>query len=122
MYQIIHQEENSIEILLTEHLEKEEFIQVIHQLESLCTMYQNINVLFDTAGLEKYDFKLALSEFSFYKDYKTYLKRVALVSDRKTESFLLEQFNKFSETEFRTFREEFIEEARNWIFPSKLPR
>jgi len=121
LYQVIWQEENKIEIALEGTLTVAEFQQVIHQLESLCTMYPHIHVLFDAVHLEKYDFKIILDEYELYRNYKAHLKRVALVSDRKFEMFLMKQLSKFLETEFRTFEGERIEEARKWIFPSKLP-
>lgn len=121
MYQVIWQEDNKIEIALSDELTADEFREVIHQLESLCTMYQDLHVLFDAANLKHYAFKILLDEFEFYKKYKSHLKRVALVSDRPFESFLLEQFNKFSDTEFKTFDNGEIEKARRWIFPSRLP-
>lgn len=121
MYQVIYQNGNKIELSLHGELTENEFRQVVHQLESLCTMHQGINVLFDAAGLEKYDFKIFLEEFDFYKKYQSHLKRVAFVSDRKFEKFMLDQFNKFADTEFNTFETDQIEEARKWIFPSRLP-
>ena len=121
MYQVVYQEENKIEILLKNELTKDEFKQVIHQLESLCTMYDNINVLFDASEIKKYDFTIILEEFDFYKKYKQYLSRLAIVTDLKAESFFIKIFNKFSDTEFEIFTIENIEQARKWIFPSKLP-
>lgn len=122
MYQVIWQEGHKIEIALSGALTEEEFKQVIHQLESLCASNPSINVLFDTTELsETYTFKIFLDEYDFYKKYKSHLNRVAFVSDRKFEKFMLEQFNKFTETEFKTFDLNQIEEARKWIFPSRLP-
>ncbi|NIR46884.1 STAS/SEC14 domain-containing protein [candidate division KSB1 bacterium] len=121
MYQVIAQEGEKIEISLYGELTADEFQQVIHQLESLCTMHPHIYVLFDAGGLEKYDFKVFLEEYDFYKEYKSHLKRVALVSDKNVQSFLLDLFNRFTDTEFRTFDDNQIEEARKWIFPSRLP-
>lgn len=121
MYQVIYQDGPQIEFSLHGDLTEDEFKQVIHQLESLCTMHQEINVLFDAQGLEKYQFKIFLEEFDFYKKYRNHLKRVAFVSDRKFETFMINQFNKFSGTEFKPFQNNQIEEARKWIFPSRLP-
>ncbi|MBD3290353.1 hypothetical protein GF337_16235 [candidate division KSB1 bacterium] len=121
MYQVIYHEDNKIEFSIREELTTEEFQQIIHQLESLCTMHSEINVLFDAAGLEKYASNVIWEEYDFYKKYKTHLKRLALVSDRTFESFILKQLNKFSDTEFKAFGLDQIEEARKWIFPSKLP-
>jgi hypothetical protein len=121
LYEVIWQDANRIEILLAEHLTADEFQQVIHQLESLCTAHPHINVLLDAGRLHKYDFDVVLENYSFFKDYKTHLQKVALVSDSKFQAFLLDKFNKFTDTEFRTFRDDEIEEARDWIFPSRLP-
>lgn len=121
MVQVIAQENNKIEIALDGALTKEEFVQVIHQLESLCKTYGPIYVLFDASHLEVYDFKLILDEYSFYKDFKDKMKRIALVSDMKFESFIVNIFKKFINVELKTFKPENIEEARKWIFPSPLP-
>lgn len=121
MYQVIYQEENKIEILLKNAITKDEFKQVIHQLESLCTMYDNINVLFNATEIIKYDFTIVLDEYDFYKKYRQYLARLAIVTDLKAESFFVKIFNKFSDAEIKIFKVEDIEEARKWIFPSKLP-
>lgn len=121
MYQVIWQEGEKIEIALDDELTSGEFAQVIHQLESLCTMHANINVLFDATHLQKYDFKIILDEFDFFKKYKNHLHRVALVSDSRFAEFVLNMFNKFTDTEFKSFATEQIEDARKWIFPSRLP-
>lgn len=121
MYQVIWQEDNKIEFAFEGALTADEFQQVIHQMESLCTMHPQIHVLFDAMTLEKYDFKILLDEFDFYKKYKNHLNRVALVSDKKFAKFLLDQFNKLTQTEFKSFDTSQIDEARKWIFPSKLP-
>ncbi len=123
MQQVIYQESNKIEIALSEELTEGEFRQVIHQLESLCTMHQEINVLFDAVNLEKYDFKIFIEEFDFYKQYKNHLKRVALVTNKglKIEAFMVNMFNKFTNADFKTFEGDQIEAARKWIFPSNLP-
>lgn len=121
MYQVIWQEEHKIEIALSDVVTVDEFRQVIHQLESLCRMYPHINVLFDAAGASKYDFKIVLDEFEFFKKYKQYLQRVALVSDSRFAEFLMKTFDRFTDTEFKQFDDEQIEEARKWIFPSRLP-
>jgi len=121
MYQVVWQEEDRIEIGLDGELTADEFHQVIHQLESMCTMYPHINVMFDASNLEKYNFKILLDEFDFYKIYKKHLRRFALVSDNKFADFILNTFNRFTDTELKTFSPEQIEDARKWIFPSRLP-
>ncbi len=121
MYQVIYHEGNKIEIALSGDLTQDQFIQVIHQLESLGAANTDINVLFDASDLKKYNFKILLDEYDFYKKYKNLLKRVAIVSDLKFESFLLTQLNKMTNVEFKSFSPESIEEARKWIFPSRLP-
>jgi hypothetical protein len=121
MYQVIYQEGNKIEIGLSDDLTQDQFLQVIHQLESLGTAHTDINVLFDASELKKYNFKIVLDELDFYKNYKNLLRRIAIVSDLKFESFLLTQLNKLTDVEFKSFAPEKIEEARKWIFPSKLP-
>jgi len=121
MYEVIWQEEGKIEFLFSGELTADEFKQVIHQLESLAAMYPKINVLFDASGLERYDFKIYLEEFEFYKRYKSHLNRVAIVSDSTFPVFLTEAFNKFTDTEFATFPTKKIDDARKWVFPSPLP-
>jgi hypothetical protein len=121
MIQVIYQEQNKIEFGLSEEISRDEFIQIIHQLESLAASHHDINVLFDAAAVTKYDFKIVLDEFDFYKKYKTSLKRVAIVSDLKFESFLISQLNKLADVEFKSYAPDKIEDARKWIFPSRLP-
>lgn len=121
MYPVIYQEEHQIEIALTDELTADEFKQVIHQLESLCTTFGNIYVMFDATGLNAYSFKMILDEYDFYKEYKDHLMRVAIVSDNRFYNFMISIFNKFSETKFKFFQSNTIEDARKWIFPSRLP-
>ncbi len=121
MYYVYWQEENKIEFQLEGELTRDEFLQIIHQLESLAAMYQNLQVLFDAANVEKFEFKLLLDEYDFYKKYRGHLKRVAVVSDNRFQKFIFRQFNKFSDTEIRSYGTDQIEEARKWIFPSRLP-
>lgn len=92
-----------------------------HQLESLCAMYPNINVLFDAKDLKSYEFKVIIEENNFYKKYHTHLGRIALVSDRNFQKYISNMFHKFKKIAFRSFAHPQIEEARKWIFPSKLP-
>jgi hypothetical protein len=121
MFQVIAQEQNRIEIALDEVLTQEEFRQVIHQLESLVRTFGPINVLFDAAHLKTYDFQIIADEYNFYKSYRDQLKRLAIVSDRKFETFIAGMFNNFIDLDLRTFKPAEIEEARKWIFPSPLP-
>jgi len=121
MYEVIWQDGNKIEILVSGKLTGDEFKEVIHQLESLCAAHPKINVLIDTAGLESYDFKVVREDYDFFKKYKDHLKRVALVSDNKFHSFISGIFNEFTDAEIKTFSEDDIEPARKWIFPSRLP-
>lgn len=121
MYEVVWQENEKIEFLFTDELTLDEFKQVIHQLESLATMYQNINVLFDASGLKKYDFKIILEELDFYRKYKSHLNRIAIVSDTTFPDFIQDLFNRFSDTELATFSTAEIDKARKWVFPSPLP-
>lgn len=121
MYQVVYQEDNKIELSLWDELTGDELQQIVHQLESLCTMYPDIHVLFDVGALKKYNLQIMLDEFDFYKKYKKNLKRVGIVSDKKIEKFFLNLLSKFSDTEIKVFDDDRIEAARKWIFPSKLP-
>jgi len=103
MQEVVWQDGNKIEIIVWGELTEDEFRQVIHQLESLCTAHPKINVLLDAGGLEKADFQVGIEEYKSYRDYKKHLNRVAVVSDSRFESFLTNWFNKFTEAEFRVF-------------------
>jgi len=121
MYQIIEQSNNKIEIALTDKLTRDEFIQIIHNLESLISTYGNINILFDATQLELYEFKIILDEFEFYKSYKNKIDRIAVISQSEFHNFFLSLFEKFTEIEIKTFLPAENKEARKWIFPSRLP-
>ncbi len=121
MYQIIYQEEDKIEIGLSGTLDESEFQQVIHQLESLCAMHQKINVLFDAVELEKFPVNIMLENTDFYKEYKQHLNRVAFVSDKNLQNLMVKLFNQFSDADIKSFDLDNVEEARKWIFPTKLP-
>lgn len=121
MYNVYWQDTNKIEFTLNGELTEEEFRQIIHHIESLSTTYNDVNVLLDAANLEKFNFKTVLAETEFYKRYKQHLKKFAIVSDSKFGSFMLDILNPFTDTEFKTFNNGQIEEARKWIFPPRLP-
>jgi hypothetical protein len=121
MIHVVAQEKNKIEIALNDNLTKDQFIQVIHQLESLCRTFGRINVLLDASYLEVYDFKIIMDEYKFYKDYKDQIDRLAVVSDMKFETFIGKLFKNFVDIEIKIFKPEQIEDARKWIFPSPLP-
>ena len=121
MYYVYYQEQNKIELVLSEQLTRDEFLQVIHQIESLCSMYGEVDVLLDASLVQDYDISIALDELDFYKRYHDKLRKVAIVSDDNFSKSLLKLFNKFTKTEFKTFSGEQIEQARKWIFPSRLP-
>ena len=121
MQEVVWQEGNSIEIIIWDDLTEDEFKQVIHQLESLCTAHPKIKVLLDAGGLKSAGFQMIVDEYDFYKKYKHHLERVAVVSDSKFESVMTGLFNKFTDAEFRVFPNKQTEDARMWIFPSRLP-
>ncbi|MEA3286549.1 MAG: STAS/SEC14 domain-containing protein [Candidatus Marinimicrobia bacterium] len=121
MYQVIWQDTGKIEFQLSGTITDDEFIQVIHQLESLCTQNYAIHVLFDAQTLESYALKIMLTNYDFYKKYSTHLKRLAIVSDSSFNEIILNLFNRFLEVEIQHFEPENVEAARSWIFPSKLP-
>ena len=121
MYATIKQDTNEIEIMLTENFTKDEFTQVIHQLESLCTMYQNIRVLLDGIAVKEIDFKVDPEEFELYKKYPSHMERVAVLGHAQCAGFFLAFFEPFRETAFKSFTPNEEKDARNWVFPSKLP-
>ena len=121
MYHVYWQDTNKIEFTLKGELTEEEFRQIIHQIESLSAMYHEVNVLLDAANVESFNFKIFLDQFDFYKKYKKHLRKFAIVSDSQFGSFIIDLFNPFTETEFKTFKDRQIGEARKWIFPSRLP-
>ncbi|MCB0282059.1 MAG: STAS/SEC14 domain-containing protein [Calditrichae bacterium] len=121
MQQVIYHEQNNLEMAISGKVSKEDFIQVIHQWESLCQMYPKINILLDAADTKSFDFKILWDEYDFYKKYKTHLDRFALVTDGKTEKMIMSQLDKFSDADFKTFPVADVEDARKWIFRSRLP-
>ena len=122
MYRVIFQEQGSLEIGVDGDLTRDDFKQIVHQLESLCTTYREINVVFDLINMGKYDPRIAIEEYEFYKKYKDYLKRVAVVSESRTYEYFVKLFGRFSGLEIRMFKPDELEQARAWGFPSKLPR
>jgi hypothetical protein len=122
MQEVVWQEDNKIEIILYDNVTLEDFKNVIHQLESLCAQNQKINVMIDAVAVKKYDFKVMMEEYDFYKKYRNHLNRVAIVSDSKFQLFLTKLFSDFSETEIKAFTNEEVETARKWIFPSRFPQ
>jgi hypothetical protein len=118
---VYYQEQNKIELVISDKLTRDEFLQIIHQIESLCSMYGEVDILLDASLVKEYDFTIALDELDFYKRYHDKLRKVAIVSDDQFSKFLLNLFNKFTKTEFKTFSGDQIEQARKWIFPSRLP-
>jgi hypothetical protein len=121
MQEVVWQEGDSIEIIVWGDLTVDEFKQAIHQLESLCTAHPKIKVLLDAGGLESTQAGIGIEEYDFYKKYKHHLERVAVVTDSRFQAFLTSLFNKFTDAEFRVFPNKKTDEARKWIFPSRLP-
>ncbi len=121
MYQVINQEDKSIEIALSGHITGDEFKEVLHQLESLCRTKTRINVLIDAVDVEKFDRAVLKEEHDFYEKYKIYLDRIAFVSDSTLRNTIVKLFDFFRDTDTRTFTTDHIKEAREWTFPSKLP-
>ncbi len=114
MYKFSSKEGYDIEVILSGALTAKEFNRITEHLESLLSSKMDFNVLFDTTKLlDHYTFKVFLDEYDFTKKYKSYLNRVAFVSDCRTEHFLLDQFYKNVYFELKTFNT--IDEARNWI-------
>lgn len=121
MHEVVWQEGNSIEIIVWEELTRKELKEVLHQLESLCSGNREINVMLDAGGLNQAEVSALKDEYDFYKKYQNHLARVALVTDDRFKQFLGGIFAKFSDLELRVFTNEQTDEAREWIFPSRLP-
>ena len=121
MQEVVWQEKNQIEIQFWNTLTRDEFKEAMHQLESLAAQHHKINVLIDAVGVEKFEPSVLIEDFEFYQKYNSHLDRVAVVSDSAFQRFIVEQFGKFADTEVRTFPDKSIDEARTWIFPSRLP-
>lgn len=121
MYRVIYQDQGSLEIVIDGVLTRDDFKEVIHQLESLCTTFKKINVLFDLGRLERYGTKIVIEEYGFYRDHKEALGRVAIVSDSRLADAFTRIFARFVDMQLKLFPTDRIEEARRWIFPTKLP-
>ena len=121
MYATIKQDTNRIEIMLTDKFTEDEFTQVIHQLESLCTMYQNVSVLLDGIAIKEIDFQVEPGEFELYRKYPSHIERIAILAHELRKGFFLDFFKPFRETEVKCFPPEKEKKARDWVFPSKLP-
>jgi hypothetical protein len=121
MYQVVFQEQESMELGIDGKLDRKQYDQMIHQLESLITTFGRINVLLDLTNLEDYDKSLAIDDVKFYREHKDSLGRVAVVAGDTVARFFTALFEKFTETEVRHFQAEELEQARSWIFRSNLP-
>ena len=121
MYQVIYQYQENIEIALSDQVSKDEFLQVLHQLESLIVTYNKINVLLDTSDLANLDFDIMKDEMSFFKNKENYLARIAVVTEKASETIILNIFDKLTNTDIRTYTPGDYDEAVKWIFPPKLP-
>ena len=121
MYYTFFQETNKIELVLSDKLTKSELFQITHQLESLSTMYNGINVLIDAGSLTSYDISTGMDELNMLRHNLNRIERIAIVSDDKFYQFIAKILGKLTDTEIRSFSVLEIEDGRNWIFPSKLP-
>jgi len=121
MQEVVWQERNNIEVQLYNKVTVEDTKNALHQLESMCTQHDSVNVLLDLGGMDEYDPSMIKEHVNFYNKYKDKLNRFAVISESGFQRFLLEQLNKTTDTTFRTFTNEQTEEARSWIFPSRLP-
>lgn len=121
MQEVVWQERNNIEIQLYENVSVEDMQNAVHQLESMCSQHDKVNVLLDTGGMDDYDPKIIQEHARFYEKYKDKLNRFALVSESGFQRFILDQIGKIADTDIRTFSNAETEKAREWIFPSRLP-
>lgn len=122
MYQVAWQKEHKIEIVLSGIVTSDEFQQVIHQLESLAKMHQHLNVLIDAVDVKSFGVKVLWDQYDFYKNYKSHLQRLAIVTDTSLHKTMQELFFKFTDTKVQLYPGDQLEEARKWIFPSRLPK
>ncbi len=121
MYYTFYQETNKIELVLSDKLTKSELLQITHQLESLSTMYNGINVLIDAGNLSAYDITTGMDELNMLRHNLNRIERIAIVSDDKFYQFITKILGKLTDTEIRSFPVKEVEKGRNWIFPSRLP-
>lgn len=121
MYYTFYQETNKIELVLSDKLTKSELLQITHQLESLSTMYNGINVLIDAGNLSVYDITTGMDELNMLRHNLNRIERIAIVSDDKFYQFITKILGKLTDTEIRSFPVKEVEKGRNWIFPSRLP-
>ncbi len=120
MYKVTWQKDYGIEILLKDELNGTEFGDIIHQLESLASMYPEINILLDASELHHHDIETIEEEKGFFDEYGKKIKRIAVVADAKFPVLVLDRFRGMDNAEFRTFTNDQIEDARKWAFPSPL--
>lgn len=121
MYYTFYQETNKIELVLSDKLTKSELLQITHQLESLSTMYNGINVLIDAGNLSAYDITTGMDELNMLRHNLNRIERIAIVSDDKFYQFITKILGKLTDTEIRSFPVKEVENGRKWIFPSRLP-
>lgn len=121
MFQVVHQERDSIEFGVDGSLDRDEFGQMAHQLESVATTFGSINVMFDLTRLEDFEKTIALDEIAFYRENGDALRKVAVVSDKSPARFFTKLFDKVSDTDVKHFPAAELAAAREWTFESRLP-
>lgn len=115
------QEENKIELVMSGNITRDEFQQLTHQIESLCAMYPDVNVLLDATAVETYDFRIVLDEFKFLKNNEKRMDTVTIVSDRAVFTYMSAVLNRILDMKIIHFPADQLRKARDIVFPSRLP-
>ena len=106
---------NTVGFLLSGNLTGNDFINIIHDIESLCHEQDNVHILFKTNDLREHDFIINIKKFDLYRKFRRCIKKIAVVHEGKRAPFIKEQFGCFSDTNIRNFGFQQIEEANQWI-------
>jgi hypothetical protein len=83
--------------------------------------YDKINVPPDAGGVTGYNPQNAFQKFDFYRKHKIHLDCTALISRDDFQQSFLRRLDRSADTDMKRFLNEGTDEARKWIFPSRLP-
>lgn len=114
MYRIFYQKLNKIGISLEGELLEREFEDVIRQIEITCEAYPGVDILIDASEIRDFKPDLIADTYDSLIKHRADIRKVAVLSKNGIGAYLRDLFKNFEDTDFKTFKSNELDKARDW--------
>ncbi len=106
---------NTVEIIVDGNVTREEFDNIISQLELLIEKHGKIKIIEIIKNLGKIELSAIWEDFKFAPKHLKDLTHVAVVADQQWIEWMSKLANPLIKAEVKTYTLDQVDEARHWI-------